>query len=93
MLPVRLKVPPAQTGEAVLIAAVVIVPAVGVPLQAAGAASKPKRAVAASAPEEEALVLLPYILPFLPVTLYWLTVMPVALEPPCVTSSIRFPPE
>jgi hypothetical protein len=62
-------------------AAVVIVPAVGVPLHAAGAASKPKSAVAASAPDELVLVFVPYILPFLPVTLYWLSVMPVEAVP------------
>jgi hypothetical protein len=63
----RLVVLPEHNGLAAFIAAVVTTPASGVPVQLAGTASKPNKAVAASA-VPVVLVGTPYIRPFRPVT-------------------------
>jgi hypothetical protein len=55
--------------------AVVSTGIVGVPVQLAGPASNPNTAVAASA-VPVVLLVLPYILPVLPLTVNWLSVMP-----------------
>jgi hypothetical protein len=89
-LALRAFVLPAQIGEAELMAEVVIIGACGAPLQVAGTPSKAKSAVAVLAVPVE-LEALPYILPFLPVTVYWFILMPVA-EPLCVISITRLPP-
>lgn len=75
-------VDPAQCGVADGNGALLTTGTSGVPLQFAGAASKPKTAVAASAPVEFALLVLPYIRPLREETVNWLMVMP--LEEPDV---------
>src|SRR6187397_1242525 len=88
----RTSVAPAQWGVAAGNAALLTNGVSGVPLQFAGAASKPNTAVSASAPVDEPLLVLPYMRPFLPDTVNWLTVMPLDEVDVWESSKIIGPP-